>query len=53
MIFQNGFDSSKEVASPRELEPKPFLEKPEPCQRGPYIHAPYYLFYLFPVTNNK
>jgi hypothetical protein len=35
MIFQNGFGSSKEVASPRESEPKPFLEKPEPCQRGP------------------
>jgi hypothetical protein len=35
MIFQNGFGSSKEVVSPRELEPKPFLEKPEPCQRGP------------------
>jgi hypothetical protein len=35
MIFQNDFGSSKEVASPRELEPKPFLEKPEPCQRGP------------------
>ena len=35
MIFQNGFGSSKEVASPREPEPKPFLEKPEPCQRGP------------------
>jgi hypothetical protein len=37
MIFQNGFGSSKEVASPREPEPKPFLEKPEPCQRGPYL----------------
>jgi hypothetical protein len=35
MIFQNGFGSSKEVVSPREPEPKPFLEKPEPCQRGP------------------
>jgi hypothetical protein len=35
MIFQNDFDSSKEVASPREPEPKPFLEKPEPCQSGP------------------
>jgi hypothetical protein len=35
MIFQNSFGSSKEVASPREPEPKPFLEKPEPCQRGP------------------
>ena len=35
MIFQNGFGSSKEVVSPREPEQKPFLEKPEPCQRGP------------------
>jgi hypothetical protein len=35
MIFQNGFGSSKEVASHREPEPKPFLEKPEPCQRSP------------------
>lgn len=35
MIFQNGFGSSKEVTSPREPEPKPFLEKPEPCQRCP------------------
>jgi hypothetical protein len=35
MIFQNSFGSSKEVASPREPEPKSFLEKPEPCQRGP------------------
>jgi hypothetical protein len=31
MIFQNDFGSSKEVASPCELEPKSFLEKPEPC----------------------
>jgi hypothetical protein len=35
MIFQNDFGSSKEVASTRESESKPFLEKPEPCQRGP------------------
>jgi hypothetical protein len=35
MIFQNDFGSSKEVASSRESELKPFLEKPEPCQRGP------------------
>jgi hypothetical protein len=35
MIFQNGFGSSKEVASPRKLKSKPFLEKPEPCQRDP------------------
>jgi hypothetical protein len=34
MIFQNGFGSSKEVASPSEPEPKSFLEKPEPCQRA-------------------
>jgi hypothetical protein len=39
MIFQNGFGSSKEVASPREPEPKPFLEKPEPCQRSPKLYA--------------
>jgi hypothetical protein len=35
MIFQNDFGSSKEVVSPREPESKPFLEKPERCQRGP------------------
>jgi hypothetical protein len=35
MIFQNDFGSSKEVTLPREPEPKLFLEKPEPCQRGP------------------
>jgi hypothetical protein len=38
MIFQNGFGSSKEVASPREPEPKPFLEKPEPCQGALNLH---------------
>jgi hypothetical protein len=37
MIFQNGFGLSKEVASPREPEPKLFLEKPEPCQSGPKL----------------
>jgi hypothetical protein len=39
MIFQNGFGSSKEVVSPREPEPKLFLEKPEPCQRGPKMRG--------------
>jgi hypothetical protein len=34
MIFQNDFGSSKEVVSPREPEPKPFLEKPESYQRS-------------------
>jgi hypothetical protein len=36
MIFQNGFGSSKEVVSPREPEPKPFLEKPA-LPKGPLV----------------
>jgi hypothetical protein len=29
-VLQNGFSFIKKVAPPKEVEPKPFLEEPEP-----------------------
>jgi hypothetical protein len=34
-VFQKSFNSIRKVASPKELEPKPFLEEPKPYQTGP------------------
>jgi len=40
-VFQNSFSSTREVAPPEKLEPKPFLEESELSQTNPkqyFIH---------------
>ena len=34
-VFQNGFNSIRKAAPSEELEPEPFLKKPELCQTDP------------------
>jgi len=36
-IFQNGFSFTSKATPAMKLEPKPFLEEPEPSQTGPSL----------------